>query len=344
MNTQNGLRNNVTGESIAFIGQKGIPKNFPGTSGVEAYVEQKALTLTRRGNTVCCYVRTWASPSHKNRYRGIQLIPVTSINTTNLDTPTYSFIASILAAFSNVSIVWYQGIGPAIFSFIPKIFGKKVYTTIHSLDWKRKKWGPLAKMALQIGEIFAMSFSEKVYVVSVDLQKYCLAKYHKNTLLDAFETHGKHKVLPDIIKRKYNLKKDSYVLFMGRFVPEKRIEWLIQAASKTPKIQLVLSGGSSHTDVYSQKLKKLSNKQNTLFTGYVFGNIKSELISNCKILVLPSALEGNPIIVREALEYGTKCLIPDFLKSEYPQNTRLLHYFDHKDYNNFLAEYLRLVT
>ena len=30
--------------------------------------------------------------------------------------------------------------GPAFFCWIPKLFGKRVISTIHGLDWAREKW------------------------------------------------------------------------------------------------------------------------------------------------------------------------------------------------------------
>ena len=30
--------------------------------------------------------------------------------------------------------------GPAFFSWLPKMFGKRVVVTIHGVDWQREKW------------------------------------------------------------------------------------------------------------------------------------------------------------------------------------------------------------
>ena len=52
-------------KTIAFIGQKGIPSEFIGTSGVEFYVEDRAKRLVNKGKRVDCYFRDWATPRHK---------------------------------------------------------------------------------------------------------------------------------------------------------------------------------------------------------------------------------------------------------------------------------------
>ena len=53
--------------------------------------------------------------------------------------------------------------------------------------------------------------------------------------------------------------KDSYILFLGRLVPEKGIRYLVEAFKnvKTDK-KLVIAGGSSDTDSFMKELKELA--------------------------------------------------------------------------------------
>ena len=334
---------NIPGETVAIIGPKGIPKEFPGTSGVEFYVERKSLELTNKGKTVRCYIRRWASTNNAKSYQGIDRVIIPSINTVFFDTISYSLLASIHASFGNATTVWYQGIGPAFFSFIPKLFHKKIYTTIHSLDWKRKKWGLFAQFFLRLCEIATIRFSDKVFVVSKKLQIYYTDTYHVHPILDKYKNPKSPSVPFDQARRKYSLTKNKYILYLGRFVPEKRIEWLIHACSDIKGLTVVLAGGSSHSDKYVSYLKSLGKEINIRYTGYVFGREKAELLSNCKLFVLPSMLEGYPVAVTEALGYGKKCLVGDFLKSEYPTENKTIHYFNTYSYDNFLLKLKRLI-
>jgi len=339
--------NNISNETIAIIGPKGIPKNFPGTSGIEAYIENQIPQLIQTGNRVICYTRRWASVKPITTHLGATIIPVFTINTTVLDTITYSLFATIHASCSNTTVVWYHGIGPAFFSFIPKLFHKKVYTTIHSLDWHRKKWGGIARLFLRLSEKITVFFSDNIFVVSTRLQDYYKTAYHKNAKVIKYALLPQKSVPPDIIRRKYHLTKNSYVLYLGRFVPEKRIEWLIGSMQQHPNLTLVLSGGGSHSESYVRHLTALNRNKNIIFTGYVFGKEKAELFSNCRLFVLPSTLEGYPISVAEALAYGKRCLIGDFLASEYSSANKLIFYFNRDSYENFskiLTSLLRKIS
>ena len=70
--------------------------------------------------------------------------------------------------------------GPAFFCWIPKLFGKRVISTIHGLDWAREKWkfGVGSKFIRQ-GEKNAVKYADEIIVLSKDVQKYFLETYGK---------------------------------------------------------------------------------------------------------------------------------------------------------------------
>ncbi len=301
---------------IAFIGQKGIPVTF---GGVEYHVDELARGLTRLGHDVRVYVRPWYTKKELKSYKGVRLIHVPTIKTKYLDASIHSFLCSIHTLFTGVDIIHYHAIGPSFFSIIPYIFNKKIISTVHRLDWDSEKWGIFSKFFLKIGELISVTIPKKTIVVSRELKVYFSNHYQRKTI---HISHGITVPLfkePDIIKQKYNLNKREYILFMGRLSPEKRVDWLIRSFLKLNKnkeslkdIKLVIAGGSSATKGYIRKLKILSkNNPDIIFTGYVIGKEKAELLGSALIFVLPSYLEGSPIVLLEAMSYGLCCLISD---------------------------------
>lgn len=334
-------------KKIAFIGQKGYPSAFSGTSGVELYVEQKATSLARQGNHVICYSRKWATSPHQQT-PNIHIRTLPSWNTKYLDAITHSFLATLHALFvERVDEVWYQGIGPGAFGVITKLLGVTTILTIHTLDWKRKKWGRTARFILRMCERFAVRSADTIYVVSKQLQQYVASVYHKEAIVDrlALPTLPKpNKTKAGKLLRKLGAKPSNYILFMGRFVPEKRIEWVIRAFRRlrTPNMRLILTGGESHTGEYERRVRRLADGDPHIrFLGFVFGKEKSILLAYAKFLVLPSSVEGFPVVVTEALQYNTPCLVPNFLKGEYPRG-KPVYYFRHRSYENFSEAFKRL--
>lgn len=117
----------------------------------------------------------------------------------------------------------------------------------------------------------------------------------------------------DMIRTRFSLEKDGYVLFLGRLVPEKGLRYLISAFKNvnTDK-KLVIAGGSSDTDDFMSEIKELAfGDERILFTGFVQGQLLEELYSNAYIYTLPSDLEGMPLSLLEAMSYGNCCLTSD---------------------------------
>ena len=118
---------------------------------------------------------------------------------------------------------------------------------------------------------------------------------------------------PQLIKDKYELGKDSYILFLGRLVPEKGIRYLIEAFKKVnTEKKLVIAGGSSDTNTFMQELKESAKEDSRIiFTDFVQGQVLEELYSNAYVYTLPSDLEGMPLSLLEAMSYGNCCLCSD---------------------------------
>ena len=186
--------------------------------------------------------------------------------------------------------------------------------TSAGLDWDREKWrGSVASKFIRGGEKNAVKYADEIIVLSKDVQKYFLESYGRET---HFIPNGVNR--PEVREAKlitdhFGLEKDSYILFLGRLVPEKGIRYLVEAFKnvKTDK-KLVIAGGSSDTDSFMEELKELAKGDDRiLFTGFVQGAMLDELYSNAYIYTLPSDLEGMPLSLLEAMSYGNCCLVSD---------------------------------
>ena len=197
--------------------------------------------------------------------------------------------------------------------WFPKLFGKKCIATIHGIDWQRAKWGGFATKYIKFGEKVAVKYADEIIVLSEGVQKYFLDTYGRKTV---FIPNGVNRPIlrnPQLIKERFGLEKDDYILFLGRLVPEKGITYLIEAFKnvKTDK-KLVIAGGSSNTEAFMQELKELAEgDERIVFTGFVQGQMLEELYSNAYVYTLPSDLEGMPLSLLEAMSYGNCCLTSD---------------------------------
>lgn len=110
-----------------------------------------------------------------------------------------------------------------------------------------------------------------------------------------------------------------YLLFLGRFSPEKNCHLLIEAyeAIETD-VKLVLAGGGNPSDAYYRGLLQHASNRVRLLE-YVSGDTFEELLTNAMLFVLPSDLEGLSLALLEAMGAGL-CV----LASDIPENRELV--------------------
>lgn len=219
-----------------------------------------------------------------------------------------------MTAFGKYDAVHIHAEGPAAFCWLPKLFGKRVIVTIHGLDWQREKWkSGFGSKYIHFGEKMAVKYSDEIIVLSEDVQSYFKKTYNRETNFIPNGVNRPQIENAEIITEKYGLEKDGYILYLGRLVPEKGEHYLVEAFKgiKTNK-KLVIAGGASDTDEYTEKLKSLAEGDDRIiFTGFVQGKILDELYSNAYVYCLPSDLEGMPLSLLEAMSYENCCLVSD---------------------------------
>ena len=303
--------------TVAMFGQKRLTRE----GGVEIVVKGLCTRMAQRGYQITCYNRSGHHVSgaefdsnEKTEYPGIRQKSVLTIEKKGLAAVSSSFFAALYSALGKYDVVHIHAEGPAFFSWIPKLFGKRVVVTIHGLDWSREKWkSGFGSKFIRQGEKNAVKYADEIIVLSKGVQDYFKDTYGRET---HFIPNGVNR--PEIkeakfITEKFGLTKDSYILFLGRLVPEKGIRYLVEAFKnvKTDK-KLVIAGGSSDTDSFMEELKDLAKGDDRiLFTGFVQGAMLDELYSNAYIYTLPSDLEGMPLSLLEAMSYGNCCLVSD---------------------------------
>lgn len=308
---------------IAIIGHKRIPSR---EGGIEIVVEAIATRLAAKGHTVHAYNRSGEHVSgkqfdataneqvDKNRknYRGVRLITVPTPPNRSLNAFVYSLLATIRALFGRYDVIHYHAEGPAAMCGIPRFFGIRTVATIHGLDWKRAKWKGFAVRYLRYGERMAARRAHVVTVLTQSMAQYFQDTYDRDTVVIP---NGIEKADPvsDAVLARYGLRKDGYILYLARIVPEKGAHYLLEAFRKlsTDK-KLVIAGGSSHTQDYMDSLRAMATSDDRiLFTDFVQGEVMQSLYSNAYVYVLPSDLEGMPLTLMEAMSYGNCCLVSD---------------------------------
>lgn len=303
---------------IALIGAKGIPSRV---SGLEIHAEKIASGLVKKGFNVTAFCRKRYCSRITSTYKGIEIFYIPSINTKHFDAISYSLFATIYALYKGYDCFWFHALGPACMAWLPKLFGKKVVSTVHGLDWKREKFGNFSKKILKFGEKSIAKCADEIIVLNNIEANYFKHTWNRecNVIANGIEQPNFRKI--DLIKILYGLERKNYILFLSRLVPEKGVDCLIRAYNllDTEK-KLVIAGKGVHTSEYEKEVKLLaSENDNIIFTGFVDGKQLEELYSNAYMYILPSTIEGQSIGLLEAMSYGNACIV-----SNIPENISVI--------------------
>lgn len=309
---------------IAIIGHKRIPSN---EGGIEKGVEQHAVRMVQRGHNVTVYNRGGHNVFGKEfdgkklkEYKGIKIVTVPTVKGAAC-VPIYSFLATIHAAIARYDCVSYRASGSCAMIPLAKLFGLRVVASLHGIDSQRDKWGGFASKYLEFGERMAATKADVCLVLSKNMKQYIKDKYNADAVLFANGVDRPQKKEPKIIKNKFSIDKDEYLLSLGRIVPEKGIHYLIKAFKKckTSKKLVIAGGAEANREYYNSLVKLAEGDPRIIFTGYVYGDTIAELYSNAYIFLLPSNLEGMANALLEAMSYGNCCLVSDI-----PENTEVV--------------------
>lgn len=294
---------------IAMLGQKRIPTR---SGGVEVVVEELSKRMAQKGHEVVVYNRYCGEEKLKQCGK-VKVVEVRTFRHSALNAMVYSLFATLRIAFKHYDVVHYHAEGPCAMIPLAKFFGKKVVATIHGLDWQRDKWGGFASKYIFFGEKMAAKHADKVIVLSQNVKNYFKETYGCDAV---FVPNGINPVTPeaaDIIREKFGLEKDSYILFLARITPEKGLDYLLDAYKglQTDK-KLVIAGSiDPQTDYIRSVLEKAKGCENIIFTDFVSGKTLASLFSNCFVYVLPSDIEGMPMTLLEAVGYNARTIVSD---------------------------------
>ncbi|HEY7615809.1 MAG TPA: glycosyltransferase family 4 protein, partial [Terriglobales bacterium] len=228
-------RPNLPKLRVALIGGRGVISKY---CGIETCYEEIGKRLVEMGHEVTVYCRSYFTPKME-QHAGMRLVRLPTIRSKHLDTLIHTFLSTIHAMCAGCDIVHYHALGPSLFAFLPRLLGKKTVVTVQGLDWQRKKWGWIASAVLRLGEFASARLPNATIVVSRTLQQH----YRARSGIEPFYVPngaGIRKSSHPSRLRQWGLQPGRYILFAGRFSPEKNCHLLIAAYEKiNTRVKLV---------------------------------------------------------------------------------------------------------
>ncbi|ACT91325.1 glycosyltransferase family 4 protein [Dyadobacter fermentans] len=301
---------------IIVTGTRGIP-NIQG--GVETHCQEifPLIADAGAGHDVTIIRRSgFVDPTNDiSEYQGVKIVTLFSPRSKSLEAFLHTFLSVVYAAWKRPDILHIHAVGPSIMTPFARLLGLNVVMTHHGPDYERKKWGNLAKKVLQLGEQAGVRYANKVIVISEGIGSLIERKYNRSDFVlipNGVPTANKNQETDYL--ESLGLKKGKYIFTLGRFVPEKGFDYLIQAylqSNVSNDYKLVIAGDADHESPYSSTLKDTARKNGIVLTGFIKGEKLYQLYTSARLFILPSFYEGLPISLLEAMSYQLDILASD---------------------------------
>jgi glycosyltransferase involved in cell wall biosynthesis len=295
-------RGDVRKLRIAMLGSRGIPHTY---SGYEAFIGEIAPRLVARGHEVTVYCRRGLFSERPPSYHGVRLIYVPNIETKIFGTFSHTLLSMFDLFFRQVDVALVVNVSNAFHCIIPRLLRKPIAINVDGLDWKRDKWGSLAKKyfywnAKHVGRICPKG----VVTDAQEMQRIYLEEFGTRSVSIAYGANIESSSKPEVL-REYGLEPGEYYLVASRLVPENNADLIVQAFKqvRTSRV-LAIAGSANYRSEFVDRLKHSSGDR-VRFLGHVNNSehIK-ELHCNAYGYIHGHSLGGTNPALLKALGFG----------------------------------------
>jgi len=315
---------------IAIMGIRGIPANY---GGFETFAEEVAPRLVQYGHEVTVYGRSNNVRYDGKYYNGVRIRILPTIRHKYLDTVAHTFLCTLHSLFIRYDAILICNSANSTFAWIPRIVGQKVALNVDGLEWKRKKWNKLGQWFYKISEFFATIFPNRVVTDAIEIQKYYLKKFKKESTYIPYGAPEERVKTTNVLK-KYGIKSRKYVLYVSRLEPENNAHLVVKAFEKVKTdMNLVVVGDAPYNKEYIEQLKSTKDSR-IIFTGYVFGDGYREFQSNAYLYVQATEVGGTHPALLEGMGFGNCVLANDVKEHREVLGNSGLYFEGNHNYDN----------
>jgi len=321
---------------VAMLGSRGLPA---GVGGVERAVQELSRQLVARGHEVLVYSRRHYAVGAAAGAGCGRAVLTPGLAWAPLDALTHTATAAFDVLRRRADVVHVHSPGPALWSWLPAMGRVPIVLTVHAPDWQRQRWPLPGRLALRAGLAVGMRLAGAVTSVSAPLaeelaRRFALDVEHVPNGFAPARPQGTDRL------ERLGLAAGDYALYVGRLVPEKRLDLLLRAWAKVPGERRLVVVAPLDGGRYALACRRAAGA-GVSFVGPRGGRTLRQLYAHAAMVVQPSALEGMSLVLLEAAAHGRCVLAADIPANRAAMGEAIL-YFPVDDADNLAAEICRL--
>ncbi|HJQ54249.1 MAG TPA: glycosyltransferase [Gemmatimonadaceae bacterium] len=299
---------------IGMLGLYGMPLPQLHFTGFETAFGEIAPRLVAAGHEVTIYCRGSHYPQalRVDEFEGVRLKYVPSPGGKNLSGLIATLVASLHAlVFGRYDVFFFVNVGMGHHAALCRILGATVVMNVDGLDWKRAKWGPIARAYFLSAAHSAIRFCNRLVTDAEAMRRIYLEEFKTETTMIAYGAYVESSEQPNKV-RQFGVEPNEYYLIASRLIPENHPDLIIEGflASRTSR-KLVIAGGANYDSPFHRRLKELATDR-VVFTGHIHDqSVIKELHCNCFAYVHGHSVGGTNPSLLKAMGYGNCILALD---------------------------------
>lgn len=294
-----------------MLGLYGMPLAQLHFTGFETGFGEIAPRLVEAGHEVTIYCRRGQYPMNMRprTERGVRMIYVPSPGGKNFSGLVATLFACIHALVrGNYDVFFFVNVGMGHHAALCHAMGKRVVMNVNGLDWKRAKWGPVAKAYFLSAAHAAIKFCDRIVTDAEAMRKYYRDEFNKETTMIAYGAYVESSTRPELIDQ-FGVRKDEYYLIASRLIPENNADLIVEGFLKSgSRKKLVIAGGANYDSPFHRRLRELATDA-VIFTGHVHDQaVIKELHCNCFAYIHGHSVGGTNPSLLKAMGYAN-CIL-----------------------------------
>lgn len=243
---------------VAIVGTVGLPANYGGFETLAENIIGENVSGEVEYTVFCSALSYKEKPK---TYKGAKLRYI-YMKANGIQSIIYD-IVSLIKCWGHYDIILILGTSGCLFLPLFRLFfNRRIIVNIDGMEYRRPKWGPIAKWFLKKSERMAVRYADIIIADNLVIQKYIKEIYGKDAELityggdHAIRCIGENK--QDDILKKYKVKRGEYAIAVCRIEPENNCHIILEAFSMAGMKLLFI--GNWEKGSYGRMLKERFSK------------------------------------------------------------------------------------
>jgi glycosyltransferase involved in cell wall biosynthesis len=296
------------------------------------------VRLVGRGHDVTVYCRNGNAPADRPAsHRGVRLVHLPAVRHKYAETLSHTFLSAIHAALHRYHVVYVCNSANAPICYIPWMRRQRPILNVDGLEWRRAKWGPLARRYYRWAARLAARMPIEIVTDARVIQDFYRTRLHRESRYFPYGTTPVARGTSADELTPLGLEPDRYILYVSRLERENNALLVVQAYGQVETdLPLVVVGDAPYAREYVAEVKAAADER-VRFVGYQFGTRYHALQANARIYVQATEVGGTHPALVEAMGHGNAIVAHDV-----PEHREVLgdagRYFAFRDLASLAAE------